>query len=57
MGCSPWGLKESDTTEVTELTAHTWIIISWAGIKPTPPALQAGFLTTGQPRRSLSIHF
>ena len=57
MGCSPWGLKESDTTKVTEFTAHTWIIISWAGIKPTPPALQAGFLTTGQPGRSLSIHF
>ena len=61
MGCSPQGRKESDATEVTEHTAHTCgIVIPWPGIKPTPSALQGGFLTTGQPENPvysfLKIH-
>ena len=50
---SPWGRKESDTTE--RLT-HRWDLVLWPGIEPSPPALGAWCLshwTTGEVPGSL----
>ena len=38
-------------------SAACGILVPLPGFKPTYPALQGGFLTTGPPGKSLSLHF
>ena len=54
VGHSPWGHKESDTTENT----HTCgILVPQPEIQPARPALEDGFLTTEPPGKSLTVFF
>ena len=51
VGCSPWGCKESDTTE--QLSTHLDDLPD-PGIGPGSPALQAGTLLSEPPGKSRS---
>ena len=56
-GCSPWGYKESDTTE--QLRFHSrvtcGILVPQPGIKPVPPRSGSRALTTKPPGMSRAL--
>ena len=60
---SPWGHKESDTTEWLSLvtggifSCSMWCLVSWSGIKPWSPALGARNLRHWTTRKSPVHHF
>ena len=49
-GYSPWGCKESDTTE--QLSPSCGILVPRTGMEPMSPAQEGRFLTTGPPGKS-----
>ena len=58
--CGTWTLEQADSVVVVGglcCSAAYGMLVPWPGIKPTSPALQGGFLTTGPPGRSLGTYF
>ena len=48
--CRVWTLEHwSSVVAARKLSSCMWILVPWAGIEPTFPALEGGFLTTGSP--------